>query len=515
MKYITEIRHRFALLIGVQDYVDTSFKPLPQTVPDVTALAEVLERSGYTVNVLHSEQPEPAKQPTKANIWAELKSIARITEPGDLMLIHFGGHGLTDGPGAAYLIPSDGRKAALAETAIDLYDFKETVLKAGAQARILFLDACHSGIGRDATGMLPDFEETLFLQANGAAILAACRRGEVAYNHDASAHGVFTHYLLEGLKGAAVGKSKRFITFDDIKDYVTHHVKRWAYLNGKHQWPNAKTRVMGDPPIIDLELSTPNTAPHLMPHIAGAAPAHSIPNPFNEILAIRDPQRFIGRQSELRRLNMLLQGGSVALLGEPRIGKSSLLWQLARQWKHKTIGPLNIDQLENREGFYRFLATALELDNAGWSAINSVLQKQKALLLLDELDNSPNRGLTHRDFAHLRALCEDNRDFKIVAVTRTPLKEIYPDTGQGSPFFNYLQPLSLGPLRQEDVMQLLAHPWSPEGLQFQPQMCEQIIATAGRHPFKLQRAAFHCYQSLLDPTYFWHSAFQQDMEHML
>jgi len=67
---------------------------------------------------------------------------------------------------------------------------------------------------------------------------------------------------------------------------------------------------------------------------AWAANASSVgsslpPNPFTQTLAVRDPARFVGRQGELARLKRLLSGGSVALLGEPKLGKSSLLWRLA------------------------------------------------------------------------------------------------------------------------------------------------------------------------------------------
>lgn len=509
METITEIRHRFALLIGVREYVDPGLSPLENTVNDVNGLENLLAGYGYTVIALHCGKSDAGKKPTRANIWAELNNIAGITEDGDLLLVHFGGHGVLARNRTAYLVPSDGRQSALEETAIQLVEFKRRIESAQAQARILFLDACHSGIGRQGAGMAIEFERQIFLQARGFATLAACRKGEKAYDHDTAQNGVFTYYILDGLNGAAARKSQRFVTFDDMKDFVTHSVKTWALHRGIRQWPNADSQLTGDPPLVDLEHR--NKSFSTRPVNKKDIP----PNPFSEMLAIQNPERFIGRQSEMRRLKSYLQGGSVALLGEPRIGKSSLLWQLAEQWEHDIIGPFNIDQLENRSGFFRFLAEILVLDNEGWEAIHKVLKNKKTLLLLDELDNSPNRGLTHHDFARFRALCEENREFKIVAVTRTPLKEIFPDIGKGSPFYNLLQPLTLGPLQPEDAHRLLEHPWSPHALTFDAHTREQIIAAAGCHPFKLQRAAFHCYHSLIDPSYHWHSAFQQDMAHML
>lgn len=52
----TEICARYALLIGVGDYVDPSYRPLPHTISDVTELGKTLIAAGYTVRLLHSEQ---------------------------------------------------------------------------------------------------------------------------------------------------------------------------------------------------------------------------------------------------------------------------------------------------------------------------------------------------------------------------------------------------------------------------------------------------------------------------
>jgi hypothetical protein len=53
------------------------------------------------------------------------------------------------------------------------------------------------------------------------------------------------------------------------------------------------------------------------------------PNPFTDVVAICDPARFVGREPLLERLLRVLEGGSVALVGERKIGKSSLLHRLA------------------------------------------------------------------------------------------------------------------------------------------------------------------------------------------
>jgi hypothetical protein len=245
------IEHYYAMLVGVRDYVQPIYRPLPHTVYDVAELDGLLRGAGYTVRTLHNDQSTADFQPTRANIWESLESLAAQTGPGDLMLVYFGGHGVVR-EGRAYLVPTDGGQASLHRTAIDLKEFKQTIARAGAQARVLLLDACHSGIGRDAATMDAEFERRVHLEATGTATLAACRQGEVAYEYPGTKHGAFTHFLLQGLHGAAARQGARFVTLNALNDYVTNEVKKWAIAHNRQQWPNATTRLAGDPPLIRL-----------------------------------------------------------------------------------------------------------------------------------------------------------------------------------------------------------------------------------------------------------------------
>ncbi|NIM84267.1 MAG: TIR domain-containing protein [Candidatus Aminicenantes bacterium] len=242
-----------------------------------------------------------------------------------------------------------------------------------------------------------------------------------------------------------------------------------------------------------------------------------IPNPFIDTIAIHDPARFIGREGEMRRLMTLLQGGSVALHGEPKVGKSSLMLHLVRNCgsEVKVIGPLDCMSLEDRDDFYEQIAEALELENSNWRTIRRALNSNRILLLVDELDTGPEQGLTHTDLTRFRAICGSNRNFKMVAVSRIPLKEVFPDTGIGSPAFNFLVPFILGSMTEGEALQLLNHPWAPDLPFFNDETCEQLLELTVFHPYKLQRAAFHRFESLADPAYDWQAGYKQDMEQMV
>ncbi len=238
-------------------------------------------------------------------------------------------------------------------------------------------------------------------------------------------------------------------------------------------------------------------------------------NPFSEHQAIRNPDIFVGREAELRRLNMLLEGGSVAIFGEPKIGKSSLLWQLTHAGNGNVLGPIDFHQLTDRADFYHALAQELNVTEDGWREIRQALRNQEAILLLDELDTGPDVGFETADLYRFRSICAQNRGFKLVAVSHEPLKSSFPDLRKRSRAYDFLQPLTLGEMTEQEARTVLAHPWAPEAASFDERSIQLMQELAGGHPFKLQRAAYHRYQSLLDPAFEWREGWRVDMEHML
>jgi hypothetical protein len=249
--------------------------------------------------------------------------------------------------------------------------------------------------------------------------------------------------------------------------------------------------------------------------VRSKAPADS-DNPFTETLAIRDPARFIGREAELRRLNELLAGGSVAMVGEPKIGKSSVLYRLADTWEGDVVGPISFQGIDDRDDFYVKLAEELGEESSGWRGLRRLLQERTVLLLLGELDAAPDRGIGGQDLARFRSLCESNRGLRMVVAGRRHSKEIFPDDGnQGSPPYNFLQPFELGPMPEEEVRTLLAHPWAPGAADLDAASVNQIATESEGRPFKAQRGGYHRYQALIDKEYDWLESWKLDLGQML
>jgi Trypsin-like serine proteases, typically periplasmic, contain C-terminal PDZ domain len=237
------------------------------------------------------------------------------------------------------------------------------------------------------------------------------------------------------------------------------------------------------------------------------------PNPFTDILAIRDPARFIGRERLLERVLRLLQAGSVALIGERKIGKSSILWQLKRRLEQE-VPTLFWDFFEPISARQLLRETIARLGGSGdtWEDFRTALRGRRVVLLLDELDLALERGFDLDMLRGCRALCQQESGFRLVTASRALPKNIFPKPERGSTPWDFLQPLEVGPFTEEEAQRLLDHPWAPEAPRFDPATCRELIALSGCHPYRLQRAAHHRYEALADPHYDWRAGYERDME---
>ena len=240
------IRERWALLVGVDRYVDPAIPPLRFCVNDVLALGRTLKRLGYTVVALHDDADEEWLLPTRDNVEAELARLCQAAGPDDLLLVHFACHGKLVN-GQPLLVTRETRVPTLVKKALPLAEVERQMRESQARRLVLTLDACHTGveIGRDLAD--PEFIRNVYELAEGFALIAASTAQQVAQEWDEQEHGVFTYYLLEGLSGKADRVGKGFVTVDDLKTHVLDGLRRWNVEHwGLVQEPTARTEGLGD-----------------------------------------------------------------------------------------------------------------------------------------------------------------------------------------------------------------------------------------------------------------------------
>lgn len=239
---------RWAVLVGVNHYVDPVYPKLKACVHDVQAIYAQLLQGGFAPERIQLLTDDTATEPSRENMLAALKAVADATEPADLLLFYYSGHGDVM-QGESYLVTRNGRQVVLSDSAVAVTRVKALMDAAPARAKVIILDACHSGAAlgqKGAAAMSAAFINRVFEEAEGMAILSACKQGQVSWETTAFKGGVFTHYLGQALAGAADWDGKGFVTVQDASRFVVDGVKLWASQNLRSQTPTLHYTVAGD-----------------------------------------------------------------------------------------------------------------------------------------------------------------------------------------------------------------------------------------------------------------------------
>lgn len=262
--------NRWAVVIGIGNYDSPNVGKLKYTVNDAEALYEVLTGPGgfKKENVLRLTD-KSEKKPTLRNIkWALGTFLARSAKKDDTVFIFFAGHGApeVDPRGverdglAKYLVPADADPDDLYSTALPMDELHAIFGRIEAERVVAFLDACYSGAAGGRTfaakstraGSLDDQFLERLTRSKGRAIVTASRPSEVSLELDELRHGVFTYFLLEGLKGAADLNRDGIVTLQELYEYVEQRVAQKSRAAGGNQHPIMKGELEGALPIVKV-----------------------------------------------------------------------------------------------------------------------------------------------------------------------------------------------------------------------------------------------------------------------
>lgn len=114
---------------------------------------------------------------------------------------------------------------------------------------VIFLDACHlSGAARPgggdiSTAAAPEYER--LAAGEGRMVIAAARPGQRSWEDHKLQHGVFTHYLLEALRGKADANGDNHVSIREVAAYLQSEVPRAVKLLGKE--PQDPAFICADP----------------------------------------------------------------------------------------------------------------------------------------------------------------------------------------------------------------------------------------------------------------------------
>ena len=261
---------RWAVVIGVGRYQSTDIPSLKYSVSDADSLYQVLiGPAGFKKEHVLLLTDKSEKPPTLRNIkWALGTFLARSAKKDDTVVIFFAGHGApeVDQRGverdglAKYLIPADADPDDLYSTALPMDEMQTIFSRVEAERMVVFLDACYSGAagGRTfsskrtrASNLDDQFLERL-TRSKGRAIITASRPSEVSIELPELGHGIFTYYLVEGLKGAADLNKDGIVTVQELYEYLEQQVAKKSRSVGGNQHPVMKGEMEGALPLVKV-----------------------------------------------------------------------------------------------------------------------------------------------------------------------------------------------------------------------------------------------------------------------
>ena len=239
----------WAVVIGVSQYADSQIPSLRYATADARAIYNWLVDPNGGRYAPARVKLLLDREATAANMKDALFNWLRQAIAEDVILIYFAGHGSPDSPDSAqnlFLLPNDTRYDNVAATGFPMWDI-ETALKRFIKAKrvVVIADACHSGgvgasfdIARRSAGTTPSNPISSGIQSlskvgDGIAVISASDERQFSAEGEkfGGGHGVFTYFLLEGLKGQADYNRDGRVTLGELIPYLSEQVRRETLSN--------------------------------------------------------------------------------------------------------------------------------------------------------------------------------------------------------------------------------------------------------------------------------------------
>jgi hypothetical protein len=171
---------------------------------------------------------------THAGVKDALSELFGKAGPQDLIIFYFSGHGLN---GSFLPIDFDGYNNKLTHEEV-------AVLFNGCKAKykICIADACHSGSliamrSVEPEPILSQYYTSLSKSIAGTALIMSSKGDETSLESAGLRQGVFSHFLIRGLKGEADKNKDKVVSIKEIFDYLYSNVREYT---GNRQSPVIK-----------------------------------------------------------------------------------------------------------------------------------------------------------------------------------------------------------------------------------------------------------------------------------
>ena len=158
------------------------------------------------------------------NIFKGLDDIIAMAGKEDVVLVYLAGHGLQ-----GFYVPtdSDGYRNRVEYEAV-----KSKLALCQARQKLVIADACYSGSLLAAKSPMFEsvdlFYKKLLASGAGTAFLLSSKSEEYSLESQGLRQGIFSHYLVEGLKGEADTNHDKLVSLDELYSFVYGHVREYS-----------------------------------------------------------------------------------------------------------------------------------------------------------------------------------------------------------------------------------------------------------------------------------------------
>ncbi|MCB9082167.1 MAG: caspase family protein [Lewinellaceae bacterium] len=226
-----------AVIVGISDYANIS--DLRFADRDAKEFAAFLQSPAGGNIPAADIKLMVNEQATAVNMFRELTWLVQECQPGDRAIIYFSGHGdMETISGFSYLLNYEVLPAMYpVGGAVQIDLLKRILLKLSTEKEtqvMLITDACHAGklAGSDIGGSQATIK-VLSDQFNKEILILSCKADQFSVEGEqwGGGRGVFSYFLVDGLKGLADSDDNGEVTLFELKRYLEDEVYTAAKPN--------------------------------------------------------------------------------------------------------------------------------------------------------------------------------------------------------------------------------------------------------------------------------------------